>query len=157
MRYGNEFLRGRWEERVRSEHAERSPQEERREQDVESYLDIKESVRNAEEGGERLAQILGDVERRAVRYRMTVNTWERERRTIKGDVIGATEETERNRRLAHEVLIDGVNLLSRQFKEYGLDNEWRRNMGIEREDAGRWGLNIAQLIYRKFEEEHHDD
>lgn len=154
MERRSQFLRERWEERARSEHAERTPQEEQREADIMLYLDIKKQAR---EGGAHLQGLLVAVERQAVRYRMTVNIWERSRReSIDTKALDAFGEAEQNRRFAHNVLMDDVNILSRQCAAVGLDNEWRRRIGLERDDVGRWGLAVAQLIYRKFEDDHHE-
>ena len=149
--YNRQFLRDRWAERAMGERGERSPEETRREQDIMTYLDVKKS---AEAAGSLLTEILHNVERRAVRYRVAINSSEQNRiATQKGGDVKAFEGSDRNRQLAHNALIDEVNLLSRQFREAGLGNEWRRTIGLERDDIARWGGAVSQLIYRKFEDE----
>ena len=148
------FMQERWEEKARAEHAELTAQEERQEADISLYLDIK---REAGHGGEALEKILRAVEEKAVRYRITVNLWGKARRgSVSEGSVDEFERLEQNRTLSHNALIDEVNLLSRQFREAGLDNEWRRTIGEGRDDVGRWALAVAQLIYRKFEDSHRE-
>ena len=153
-KYGHHFLRDRWHERSSDETGEVSDIETRRQKDLELYLDIQQRAKDI---GGSLYKIFQDVERRAVRYRTTINTNTTARMDArKSGLVSEFEESDTRQRLAHDALISEVNLLSRQFKEEGLDNEWRREIGLERHDVGRWGATVANLIYRRFEEEHYD-
>jgi len=62
------------------------------------------------------------------------------------------EEADRNRHYAHDRLADTLNILSRAFRNAGLNNEWRRDI-LDRDTLGQWGIAVAQLIYRKYEDE----
>lgn len=149
-RYGDTFLRGRWEERAQHERGEYTPEEEKRMQDIMQYIDIH---KRAEEAGVPLLKFLEDVERYAIRYQRTINETARMRTDVRQGAAGVDHLTasDQNRKLAHTALVDAVNILSRQFREAGLDNEWRRSIGLERDDVGRWGEAIAAALYRKFE------
>ena len=148
-------MRGRWEEKSRAEQGLRSPEDEQKERDVVLYEMIQKETSGS---GKYLAEFLRAVEHAAVRYRESVNRFDhiRARDANRADIRLELEETDRNRYAAHEVLIDSINILSREYKKAGLDNEWRREIGLEREEVGRWGMAIANIIYRKFEEGYHD-
>ena len=96
--------------------------------------------------GEPLIDILSRVETTAIRYQITNH----QLHLAKDKGVAAIEEADRSRHFAHEALIDGVNLLSREFKKAGLDNEWRRDIH-DRNAIGEWGLTIAKWIYKTFE------
>lgn len=148
-KYSRSFLRDRWEEKGRQERGESDPTEARRQKDLGIYLDLRKET--AEDPD--LSAALANVEKAAVRYRATVNAFSKERIGDSEKDTAALTQSDVHRRLAHEVVIGEINVLSRLFKNAGRDNEWRREIGLEREDAGRWALNIAGLIYRKFEED----
>ncbi len=151
-RYSRSFLKERWEEKRRDELAEISPEQAQREKDLDIYLDLRKKT--AEDPG--LSAALVNIEKAAVRYRATVNAFSKERMGDSEKDPAALKESDDYRRLAHEVMIGEINVLSRLFRKTGLDNEWRRDIGLEREDAGRWALNVAGLIYKRFEENTYD-
>ena len=150
------FLSERWEEKSRTEQGLRSLEDTQKERDIVLYERIQKEIAGS---SEHLAGLLRAVERAAIRYRQSVNRFDhvRTRDANRADMQAELEETDRNRRAAHEVLIDSINILSRAYKKAGLDNDWRREIGVEREEVGRWGMAIANIIYRKFEERHHHD
>lgn len=151
-KYSCSFLRERWEEKRREEVGEISPEQVRREKDLDIYLDLrKKTAENSD-----LSAALINIEKAAVRYRQTVNAFNKKRMGDSEKDLAGLKESDEYRRLAHEVVIGEINVLSRLFRKAGLDNEWRRDIGLDRDDAGRWALTVAGLIYRKFEEGIHD-
>lgn len=47
---------------------------------------------------------------------------------------------------SHDALIDALNIYSRYCRKNGLDNKWRKMVGLDREEITHWVLNVASLV-----------
>ena len=138
------FLRELWERKAAHERGEERG--ERREQRaVRIYHIIK---REAEKKPE-LLRSLKQVEEKILRYNIAVDKLSLGR--LEED-IETIQESDRQRRLAHNALESWLNLLARQFVKFHLSNSWRDEIGLEREAVGEWACKVAKFIRKQREE-----
>ena len=115
---------------------------------VRLYVDIRETIRENplldQKQRVHLSSILHLVERACLRYAITVNdhVLAKQEKKPKEEIQSADQI----RRFSHDRFIDEVNLLSRQYREAGLDNSWRNGVGSSREEIGAWGQKIADYL-----------
>ncbi|MDD4477007.1 MAG: hypothetical protein PHY40_02510 [Patescibacteria group bacterium] len=112
--------------------------------------EIKEIISNAEsqKNKEQSETLFEDLKKSIIYYANLVKN------TPNNKLIGveSREEYEKiikdndKRRLAHNALIDNLNILSRLCKKYGYDNNWREEMGNDRERITEWALAICETI-----------
>jgi len=127
------------------------------EKEVVLYQDIRSAVEA--EGDPDLESLLRSVERAAVHYAEIANAHDHWWDTRAGRVTDP-EEVERGERIsgrrtiAHNVLSDSLNALSRRFGEDSIDNEWRNGIGLDRNQMGTWGRKVARYISDKKLKEH---
>lgn len=106
---------------------------------MEIYFEMKEKAeRNPE-----LSELLKDVENCVLRYAASVAALGASKIDYKKEELGASDQ---NRRIAHDALIDALNILSRAFAKAGLDNRWRQMVGLDRKEVTEWGLKIANYL-----------
>lgn len=138
-----QFLNAAWQSHTEN-HKERENQAAR---ELRIYNKIKTEAENHPE----LMKILTSLENASIRYLQTVDALSKVR--IEKESKEIIYVRDQARRLAHNVYIDELNLLSRQFRAAGLDNEWRREIGLDRELAGHWARAIGEhLVDTKMEE-----
>lgn len=58
-------------------------------------------------------------------------------------------EADDNRTKAHDALIDNLNALSRYMRKLGIDNSWRRDIGIDRKEVQRWAQNVMYHLQER--------
>lgn len=139
---GSPFLDELWERRAESERGKSYE-----ETALQLYLDLKsKSEHNAI-----LEPLFLDVEKSALRYLESMNCLALHHR--RDEDIKLIEEADLNRRRAHDVFIDSVNILSREFKRAGLDNSWRRNIGLNRNSVAKWGEQIGVFLIEQAKRE----
>lgn len=78
------------------------------------------------------------------------------RQKPEGERLGPqeAEESDHLRKIAHDALIDRLNVLSRMFVEKGIEPEWRKSWGSigslgERKAITRWVEEIAPTLGEK--------
>lgn len=65
---------------------------------------------------------------------------------IKDEDKGEKENADLARRLAHNALIDNLNMLSRYCVKHGLDTSWRKMVGSDRNQVRDWALSVASTV-----------
>lgn len=105
-----------------------------------------------------LAKILQHVEEAAIRYARLVTGFTRIKINF-SEGSASKEDFQRHdemRRLAHNRLIDEINLLSREFKKAGIDNSWRNIIGFDRDAVGFWARQVAEMFIDEESKGGHD-
>lgn len=93
-----------------------------------------------------LRKIAGQIKKDILHYQSAIHAF-KEARSEK-ETKGSIEEMElkyKNENRAHKRLVDDLNLLSRQFRQKGLSNQWREEIGLTDEEVGRWAENLQIL------------
>ncbi len=124
-------------------------QEEQERSDAFRILDsIEAGIKNDAE----LQEAYADVKRSILRYYEKVESQEH-RRSPGGEVLKASEaeESDFDRKIAHDALIDRLNILSRLFVKKGIEPYWRTSWGspgttAERRAITRWVEEIAPVM-----------
>lgn len=76
-------------------------------------------------------------------YQASIRAFKEARRDKESkESIDEIELKYKNENRAHQRLAVDLNLLSRQFKERGLSNQWRAEIGLTDEEVGRWAENL---------------
>lgn len=129
------FLRDSWSKKVDAERG------------AESSEDTANKIFNQIESNaiheKELTQIFEAVKKDILRYRSTI-----ERLKQFGNGGSSTkeiEEADQVRRMAHNRMVDDINLLSRQFRSKGMDNSWRREIGDTNEKIGSWVERLKNI------------
>ena len=136
----NSFLRESWKRKAMAESG--ASNEVKNAEKI--YLNISsESQKNPE-----LQTLFNSVKDALIRYKRIVNEI---RKSRDGSAIGDIEARDKNMHYAHNRLIDTLNILSRQFRERGLDNHWREEIGTSRPAVSSWAQEIDEnfLLPRK--------
>lgn len=118
-------------------------------------LRIYDKIKTEAENQPELMKLLTDLENASIRYLQTVYALSKVKAEKRSE--GIIFEYDQARKLAHNVCIDELNLLSRQFRAAGLDNEWRRQIGLDRELIGHWARAVGQYLVGASLEEYEDD
>ena len=142
-----QFFRAAWQNHT--EHYKEKASEVARE------LRIYDKIKTETEKYPELIKILTSLENASIRYLQTVDALSKAKLEKQSKKI--IFEYDRARKLAHDVCIDGLNLLSRQFRAAGLDNEWRREIGLDRELIGYWARAVGGYLVDTRMEEYKDD
>jgi len=145
-----QFLQASWQS-----HTENYTTENKERREVTRELRIYDTIRAVAEKHPQLTKILTDLENSSIRYLQTVDALAKAK--VEKESKAIIEERDRARRSAHNVCIDGLNLLSRQFRAAGLDNEWRREIGLDRELIGHWARTVGKHLVDIGMEEYKDD
>ncbi len=97
-----------------------------------------------------LGELLLDTQNAIARYLISIAKLnELISRQKKGEEISkyTVGGADRSRRSAHDALIDSVNILSRAFAKFGLDNNWRNVVGLQtREQVTRWAIQVGSSV-----------
>jgi len=101
------------------------------------YLNISsESQKDPE-----LQMLFSDVRDALIRYKRIIDEI---RKSREGSAINDIEARDKNMHFAHNRLIDALNILSRQFRKRGLDNNWREEIGTSRPAVSSWAQEIDE-------------
>lgn len=60
--------------------------------------------------------------------------------------------SDERRRIAHEALVSSLDALSRAFRKDGLNNEWRREIGLDRDAVAEWADHVSEIFPRQEQE-----
>ena len=121
-----------WEDKAEQERSGYSPEE--------RDFKIFERMSRQAEANEDLKDYFNDLKNAISRYSELVVTYERNYGT---EII---EEIDEARLIAHNALIDKLNILSREFAKAGLDSSWRRDIGDSREQVSEWAMNVTEML-----------
>lgn len=124
---GEFFLRELWERKAKAEQPK--------------AVSELEKMRRLVEGNEKLEKLFLEVIKASLRYCRTRDTLGLLR--IEAGDVKALEECDRARRIAHNVLIDSINILSRACLSEGVSNKWREKFGRDRDVIGDWAVGLA--------------
>ncbi len=121
------FIKELWEEKARAERPK-----------GESEF---EKLRRLVEGNEKLEKLFSEVIKAALRYCQTRDSLALLHIDIED--TKALEECDRMRRIAHNALIDSINILSRTCLQEGVSNKWREKLGTDRDIIGDWAVGLV--------------
>lgn len=97
-----------------------------------------------------LKSLFGSMERSLLSYVETAARHEHQTTRSEFDERITSDDLEalgKSRTLSHNVLIDSLNILSRAFAARGLDNTWRKVVGLDhRSQVTAWAIDIAQYL-----------
>lgn len=90
-----------------------------------------------------LKKLVEQLQKDIAHYQATIRAFKEARRDKETkESIDEIELKYKNENRAHQRLVADLNLLSRQFKECGLSNKWREEIGLTDEEVGRWAKNL---------------
>lgn len=142
-----QFLRNAWQSHTEN-HKEK-------ESEATRELRIYDKIKTEAEKYPKLIKILTSLENASIRYLQTVDTLAKAK--LEKQSKAMIFEYDQARKSAHNVCIDELNLLSRQFLAAGLDNEWRRKIGLDRKLVGCWARAVGEHLVDARMEEYKDD
>ena len=132
------FLKEMWQRRSEEESGE-SPEK--------KSFELWVEIQGKSEKNKDLQEACADLKESIIRYYKSVVRLERaEGQSFEKEDI---ERADHDRRIAHEALIDKLNFLSREFANAGLDNHWRKEIGLDRDTAGIWSYNIGEFLSKE--------
>lgn len=135
---GDPLLKENWEHAAEEQGAET-----RESRGVELYYTFFEKAQKYPE----LLPLVKDLERAIGTYADAVLRW---REAKMGTDVKMTEAADKHRKAIHDALIDSINPISRWYAKQKIDNNWRRDIiGLDREAAGEWALDIARDVLGK--------
>ncbi len=62
-------------------------------------------------------------------------------------------QSDESRRIAHNALMDNLNILARNYRQYGLDTRWRNEIGTDRDRVREWAQIVMKYIANEAERE----
>lgn len=126
--------------------------EKQEEQERSGAFRILDSIEAGIKNDAELKEAYSDVKRSIGRYYDKVQAQEH-RQSAAGEVLKAAdvEESDHERKIAHDALIDRLNILSRMFAKKGIEPYWRTSWGApgslgERKAITRWAEEVAPVI-----------
>ena len=141
---GDPFLKEVWGRRAEEERGEKPIEE----QHYELFLDVKEKVGSQEE----LKEFFDQLQESVLRYNASILRLSEAQFTEMSNKD--IENADQSRRISHNALIANLDVLSRAFVKSGLDNEWRADIGLGREEASEWARNVAKILKNSVLEKH---
>lgn len=132
---GEPFLREYWEEKAELEKTGQTFTEKA----WKIYQTIEEITKDYPE----LAKFVEDIRLGVLRYGKII---ERRNQAIQSANREEIETSDQEQRIAHDALIDNLNILSRQCRNNGISNLWRRDIGVERDQVTEWVKRIYQIL-----------
>jgi len=109
-----------------------------------------DEMKKGSEKNETLHELFIDTQQAIARYLYVMaDLNEIQSRGARGEMISRHEigRADQSRRTAHDALIDNINILSRAFVKFGLDNNWRKVLGLEtREQVTSWAIYVGSTV-----------
>ena len=142
----DEFLKELWEEKAKKEKAEKKWKIDIF--DLENLLATKNK-----EAKKYFIEYLGQLKKSCLRYLETCEDLEKAAKNLREGASGEELATNQNlvkqadmaRRLAHNVVVDNLNILSRLCKKYNLDDSWRKYFSSF-EMIGEWAYEMGKIL-----------
>lgn len=125
-----DFLKQRWAEKVAAEKQEVS-------------VSNLEKMRGLIHGHEKLENLFEQVIKASLRY---CASRDKLATTTRLNDKQAVMDSDRARRLAHNALIDNINILSRAFVKDGVPVRWREELGNDRNAIGDWAIDLVSNL-----------
>jgi hypothetical protein len=109
---------------------------------IDAYLDIK----NISETDNNTRLLFTEIQKSLVNYIRSIDILSKSRLNEEDKVT--MERNDHNRRYAHDALISSLNALSRYCAGHKIDNNWRRVVGISREDVTIWAKAVIDIALK---------
>ena len=145
------FLDDLWERKGENEVESESPEN----RSFGIFLDMKIGA----EKNPDLSELVRDLEGSLLRYTKAEVVFARAR--LKWEAEGNTPESrnefeaaDRNKHAIHQSVISQLNAVSRAFHRHDLDNSWRKEIGVNRDQIAAWALMVADHITADTLKEH---
>lgn len=126
----NHFLRERWLEKAAAEKQEVS-------------ISSLEKMRGLISGHENLEKLFEQVIKASLRYCASRDKLSATARLKDKQAI---VDSDRARRLAHNALIDNINILSRACVKDDVSAKWREELGNDRNVIGDWAIDLVSNL-----------
>jgi hypothetical protein len=146
------FFREEWDDEAPTQEIQPHEQLAPEEHDPESAraLAAYEAMKAGAKGNPVLENLLRDTQDSIARYLIAIARLnEIQSRAKRGETVSRYEISGADlaRRSSHNGLIDYINALSRAFAKYGLDNEWRKVVGLStREEVTKWAVRVGSTL-----------
>lgn len=132
----NPFLQESWKRKTESE----TKGETYEENAMSLYLDLEHATKPNPE----LSKTLNQLGNSVLRYALAVHILTHARQeALNTKEIQAADIRQRQ---SHLRLEDDLNFLSRQFRANGLDNNWRREIGLHEDEVSKWAQTVAAIL-----------
>lgn len=133
------FLGELWKHKAREERGEPNPEE--------KVIGIYLSMKVAAQGDPKLENLLESVNKAILGYesaafRLTEAKKSADEREEREDI----ERRMKMRSIAHSLLIDELNILSRNCAEAGRSNMWRQEIGLSRDEVEDWAFGVVDMV-----------
>ena len=123
--------------------------------EFQAAMDILLEMRGASSINEELQGLFDDVRFSIARYNQTIARLNHIERRMKRNADVSNDEiqnADEARRRAHDALMDNLNILSRGFAKHGLDNHWRKLIGLDaREQVTEWAVHVGEFLAKEKE------
>ncbi len=149
----DQILRERWQEKTRKDRGS----ERRWKVNIEDLGKMIEAVKNKKER-EELLDILNKLKENCQGYVRLKNNYLETRREAREKSSGHQKENKEieladfARQAKHKVIVDSLNILSRLFSRYGLDNSWRDNF-VSQDQIGDWAFEMGKDLNQELSKE----
>ncbi len=141
---GEPLLRELWGEYNENHEREKTPEPEYSREER-AFFSIREQIDSLKDEAQKkkLTTLFKALKKSVLEYTIAIDRLAKHKLQNNIDRI---EAADRRRSLSHNALIDNLNILSRQFNEAGLDNNWRDDIGLDRKRVTAWALAVAETI-----------
>lgn len=147
------FLGELWDRKVQTEKQPVGLEELGKEAEI--YEKLKDRINNLPDSipaqtREGIEENFRDLQDNILRYIRTIFQFSEEKEFADkegGEIsVDRMEQLSQNRSLAHNALIDQLNILERIMRKAGLDTSWRAVIGYDREDVKRWAQGVSRHL-----------
>ncbi|MEW6407869.1 MAG: hypothetical protein AB1465_04220 [Patescibacteria group bacterium] len=132
---GEPFLRESWEEKTQREKTDQTLEE--------KAWKVFQTIEEIAENYPELAKFAEDIKSSILRYGKII---ERRKQAIRSSNREEIETSDQEQRIAHNALIDSLNILSRQCRNKEVSNLWRQDIGIERDQITAWAMRVYKTL-----------
>lgn len=116
----------------------------REEREKSKALKAYEEILNIKNYGPNAELLVKEVESSALNYLRSIDQLSYS--LVAKEERGYQANLDIARKTAHDALISSLNALSRFCHREGIDNKWRRVVGLERTEVTSWVKNIAERL-----------
>lgn len=144
------FLKELWQKKAQEERGETKKWK----YEINDFEEIIEKANISKEAKEELYLVLNWLKKSCKNYVNINEKWimarkslEEEKEERKGALM-SMEKADQARRICHQNIVDNLNILSRAFEKYGLDNQWRNYFG-NWDQIGAWAYEMGRALEQK--------
>lgn len=148
-----DFFKERWEQKADEEVGEHideeiaSPETESEHYERTEGVKIYKEIEKQSAHDDATRSMFSELNKSILRYYRAILDLQRARHS--NEDREEVSEADKNRRVNHDLVIGDLNTLSRYVDKQGLDNEWRRMVGLDRKQVTDWVKNVAPYISNK--------